>query len=135
MEATSAGRVIAWVLLISLGIANIAGYAFDLYRQFWWFDRVLHACTILAITLWLTLFVFNRALNAERGHGLLIVLLVASVGVAVGALWEVTEWGFDQIAPGDVIKGKHDTLLDVVMDTAGAVLAGIMALKLARPSR
>jgi VanZ family protein len=47
----------------------------------------------------------------------------------------VAEWGFDQIAPGDVIKGKYDTLLDIVMDTAGAVLAGIMALKLTRSPR
>jgi hypothetical protein len=132
MEATSLGRVIAWTLLIGLGAANIAGYLFDLYRQFWWFDRVLHACTILAVTLWLALFVFGRALKHEHGRSVLVVLLVASVGIALGALWEVAEWGFDQIAPGDVIKGKHDTLLDIVMDTAGAVVAGIMALKLTR---
>ncbi|WP_245185972.1 hypothetical protein [Falsiroseomonas frigidaquae] len=54
------------------------------------------------------------------------------VGIALGALWEVAEWGFDQIAPGDVIKGKHDTIIDIVMDTAGALLAGILALWLAR---
>jgi hypothetical protein len=135
MEATSAGRVITWALLVALGAANIAGYAFDLYRQFWWFDRILHGCTILAVTLWLTLFVFGRALDKEHGHSVLVVLLVASVGIALGALWEVAEWGFDQIAPGDVIKGKHDTLLDILMDTAGAVLAGIMSLKLARTPR
>lgn len=135
MEATSAGRVIAWALIVSLGAANIAGYAFDLYRQFWWFDRVLHASTILAVTLWLALFVFGKALNQEDGRRALVVLLVASVGVALGALWEVAEWGFDQIAPADVIKGKYDTLLDVVMDTVGAVLAGILAVKLARSPR
>ena len=78
---------------------------------------------------------FGRALKGERRHGFLIVLLIASVGIALGALWEVAEWSFDQIAPGDVIKGKHDTLVDIVMDTGGAVLAGIMALKLLRPQR
>jgi VanZ family protein len=135
MQATTAGRVIAWTLLAALGAANVAGYALDMYRRFWWFDRVLHACTVLAVTLWVALFVFGRALRGERGQGFLIVLLVASVGIALGALWEVAEWGFDQIAPGDVIKGKHDTLVDLLMDTAGAVLAGIMALKLARPPR
>jgi len=65
----------------------------------------------------------------------LIVLLLASVGIALGALWELAEWVFDQIAPGDIIKGKHDTLLDIVMNTAGAVLAGVLALKLTRPTR
>jgi len=135
MEATSAGSIIAWTLLVSLSATNITGYAFDLYKQFWWFDRVLHACTILAATLWLALFVFSRALSKESGRCVLVVLLVASVGIALGALWEVAEWGFDQIAPGDVIKGKHDTLLDIVMDTAGAILAGIMAVKLSRSPR
>jgi hypothetical protein len=135
MQATTAGRLIAWTLLAVSGAANVAGYAWDLYGRFWWFDRVLHGCTILAITLWLALFVFGRALRGERGQGLLIALLVASVGIALGALWEVAEWGFDQIAPGDVIKGKHDTVVDIVMDTAGAILAGIMALKLSFPPR
>ncbi len=126
-------QMIAWILLIAAGVANIAGYAFDLYQGFWWFDRVPHACTLLAIALLLAVFVFNTALNRDRGDGLLYVILVASVGVALGAFWEVAEGGFDQVAPGDVIKGKHDTLLDIVMDTAGALLAGFMALKL--PSR
>ncbi|TDH58762.1 hypothetical protein E2C06_30850 [Dankookia rubra] len=135
MQATAAGRVIAWTLLVALSVVNVAGYALDLYWQFWWFDRVLHAATILAATLWLALFVFARTLKGERGHALLVVLLVASVGIALGAVWEVAEWVFDQIAPGDVIKGKHDTVIDLVMDTAGAVLAGILALKLARPPR
>lgn len=136
METTSPGRVLAWTLLVALGAANIAGYAFDLYRPFWWFDRVLHACTILAVTLWLALFVWSKALTREHGHDVLVVLLIASVGIALGALWEVAEWVFDQIMPGDVIKGKYDTLFDIVMDTAGATLAGVMTLRLTRsPAR
>ncbi|MBU8541928.1 hypothetical protein [Falsiroseomonas tokyonensis] len=132
MQATSKGRAIAWFLLVVLGVANVAGYAFDLYQRFWWFDRILHGCTILAVTLWLALFVFGPVIEGGRGRSFLAVLLLASVGIALGALWEVAEWGFDQIAPGDVIKGKHDTIIDIVMDTAGALLAGILALWLAR---
>jgi len=134
MESTSAGRLIGWTLLIALSVANIAGYAFDLYGQFWWFDRVLHACTTLAGTLWLALFVFAKGINTEHLSSGLIVLLLASVGIALGALWEVAEWVFDQIAPGNVIKGKYDTLFDIVMNTGGAVLAGLLTLKLTRPS-
>ncbi|HEY8613016.1 MAG TPA: hypothetical protein VIL69_17230 [Roseomonas sp.] len=135
MQATATGRVIAWSLLIALGAVNIAGYAFDLYQQFWWFDRILHASTILAITLWLAVLVCGHALKGEPGHWMLIVLILASVGIAVGALWEVAEWGFDQIAPGDVIKGKHDTVLDILMDTAGALAAGALAPRLMTPTR
>jgi hypothetical protein len=133
MQATANGRVIAWGLLALLGAANAAGYAFDLYAQFWWFDRVLHASTIFAITLWLALFVCNRVLDGKGGHEVLLVLVLASVGLAVGALWEVAEWGFDQIAPSDVIKGKNDTIIDIVMDTFGALGAGVAGLKFLRP--
>jgi hypothetical protein len=128
MEATSGWRTVAWFLLVVLGVANIAGYALDLYARFWWFDRILHACTIFALTFWLGLFVCNRVLRGGPGRDALIVLMIASVGLAIGALWEVAEWGFDRIAPGDVIKGKHDTIIDIVMDTLGALLAGVASL-------
>ena len=135
MCATSAGRAVAWALLVGLGVVNIAGYAFDLYQRFWWFDRVLHGCTILALTLWLAVLVFGRALRGGERHRLLAVLLFACVGVAVGALWEVAEWGFDQVAPGDVIKGKYDTVLDIIMDTAGAAVAALVAPMLLVPEQ
>jgi hypothetical protein len=133
MQATARGRAIAWFLLAILGLANVAGYVLDLYARFWWFDRILHACTIFAITFWLALFVCNRALRGGNGRAALIVLMIASVGLAAGALWEVAEWGFDRVAPGDVIKGKHDTIIDIVMDTAGAVLAGLASLTFLKP--
>lgn len=132
MHASSKGRIIAWTVLIGFGLANIAGYAFDLYHRFWWFDRALHSGTIFAITLWLALFVFARAIGGSRTG--LAVLLVASVGLAIGALWEVAEWAFDQLAPGDVIKGKYDTVIDIIMDAIGSVLAGIATLSLTQPS-
>lgn len=133
MEATAEGRRVAWFLAVALGVANAAGYALDLYARFWWFDRILHACTIFATTFWLALFVCRKALRGGRGRDALLVLMVASVGLAIGALWEVAEWGFDRIAPGDVIKGKHDTIIDIIMDTLGALGAGVAALKCLRP--
>ena len=133
-QATTTGRVIAWILLTILSLVNVAGYVLDLYARFWWFDRILHGCTIFAVTFWLALFMCNRVLRGGRGRDVLVVLMIASVGLAIGALWEVAEWGFDRIAPGDVIKGKHDTIIDIVMDTAGAVLAGLASLPFLRPS-
>ena len=134
VQATTRGRVIAWVLLAILGLMNAAGYVLDLYARFWWFDRILHRCTIFAVTFWLALFMCNLVLRGGRGRDVLVVLMIASVGLAIGALWEVAEWGFDRIAPGDVIKGKHDTIIDIVMDTAGAVLAGLACLPFLTPS-
>jgi len=120
------GRQIAWAGGAVALVANIGGYAFDLYQAFWWFDRVLHSGTMLAITFWLAVIVFAPPL--KTGSPVLLFFLIAAVGVAIGALWEVAEWVFDMVAPSDVIKGKNDTVLDIIMDTIGALIAACMAL-------
>lgn len=132
MEASPHGRAVAWALAAALLIANVAGYAFDLYGAFWWFDRVVHAGTLFALTLWLALIVCASAFNAGRPHT--AAALIVGAGVAVGAWWEVAEWAVDAFVSGDVIKGKNDTLIDIVMDTLGAVLAAALALRFLRPA-
>ncbi|GHG21071.1 hypothetical protein GCM10017322_18010 [Paracoccus aerius] len=130
MEATSQGRAIAWSLAVLLLAANVAGYAFDLYAAAWWFDRVLHAATLFAITFWLALLVCTRVFRP--GWTLITAAMVTSLGVAIGAWWEVAEWAFDLLAPGNVIKGKNDTVIDIIMDTLGAVFAALLAPRFLR---
>lgn len=134
LRPTRAGRAIAWGLAAALALANIAGYAFDLYQRFWWFDRLSHAGTLFAVTFWAAVFLCGRVLNDSTDHRPIRVLLVASVGVAVGAWWEVAEWGFDQLMPADVIKGKYDTVIDLAVDTFGTVLAAWSSLEVLRPA-
>ena len=133
-RADPAARRTAWGLAAVLALANAAGYALDLYARFWWFDRVLHAATILALTYWAAVIVLRRVLAGAGRHRLLLAATIACVGVAVGAWWEVAEWAFDQAFPGDVIKGKHDTIVDLVADTLGAALAAWMSLRALRPA-
>lgn len=134
MEASPDGRRIAWGLAAAAVLANAAGYALDLYTRFGWFDRVLHPATILALTYWLAVFVLRRVLTGAGQHRLLLAFVITCAGVAVGAWWEVAEWVFDQLVPGDVIKGKHDTMMDLVTDTAGAVGAALLSLRVLRPA-
>ena len=130
MQPTPRSRTVAWVLASALTLANIAGYAFDLYAQFWWFDRILHAATLFAMTFWAAVFLCSKVLTPTRDHWLIRIAVIASLGIAVGALWEVAEWGFDQIMPANVIKGKHDTILDLIMDTAVSLLAAMLSLRM-----
>lgn len=134
LRATWAGRVAAWCLAAALALVNAAGYAFDLYRRFWWFDRVLHGCTLFALTFWGASILGGGALNGSANHHLTRVLLIAGLGVALGACWEVAEWGFDHLVPANVIKGKYDTVVDLVADTIGAVLAACRSLRVLLPA-
>ncbi len=135
LEASPVARRIAWGLAAVAVLANIAGYALGLYTRFGWFDRVLHPATILALTYWLAVFVLRRVLTGAGQHRLLLAFVIACVGVAIGAWWEVAEWGYDQLVPGNVINGKHDTIMDLVTDTAGALGAALMSLRILRPAR
>lgn len=129
MRVTMAGRIVAWGLAVASLAANVAGYRFDLYQWAWWFDRVLHGSTLFAMSFWLCIVVFARGINED--HRLLGFLMIAAVGIASGALWEVTEWTFNLLVLADAIKGKYDSILDIVMDSGGALLAaGLVQLYL-----
>ena len=127
MRITASARAIAWSLLVIAVVANIAGYALDLYARWAWFDKVLHPYTIGAITLALALVLYGRVLTGAPERRLLLILVMAAIGLSIGALWEVAEWGFDRFAPGNAIKGKDDTITDLIVDTLGALLAGVWA--------
>lgn len=125
-------KAVAWVLLAVAGAANAAGYAFGLWDRPRWFDEVVHGFTILALTLVLAVHLYGRVYTGARTHPLLLTFAIASLGVGIGAVWEVAEWAYDQWAQGNVILGKWDTITDLAYDTLGALAAGAMATAMAR---
>lgn len=132
-NVTTGERTTAWVLLGMAAAANAAGYFLNWFQQFAWYDDVVHGYTIFALTLVMALYLYGAALVGASGHGVLFVLTAASVGLAIGGLWEVAEWSYDQwFAQGNAIQGKTDTILDLVWDSIGALAAGVVALAMAR---
>lgn len=131
MHSTAAGQTTAWIAVVAAVVANIAGYALDLYQKWWWFDRVLHSATLFAMTLWVWLFVFAVTMHPERARSPHALVLIVAVGVAMGAVWEILEWIYDLLTPMNSIKGKYDTILDIIMDTIGAGAAALLYLLLA----
>ena len=62
-----------------------------------------------------------------RQHTLLYLLTIASFGIAIGALWEITEWSAGKILATNVIGSIDDTVIDLIMDTLGSGLAAIIS--------
>lgn len=127
-------RMIVWTILVAAVVLNIVGYVWNLYERISWFDRLVHGYTFFALTLSLALWLYGVVLTGVRTHGVLFVLIVACLGVGLGALWEIAEWGLDQVVSGNIIRGKFDTILDLIMDTLGSLLAGWVALAMLRVS-
>ncbi len=68
-------------------------------------------------------------LTVFRSHKLVYVLTIASFGIALGALWEVAEWSAEQLLNTQVIPGLDDTIIDLIMDSLGAVAAALLSLR------
>lgn len=107
-------------LFVTAGLANAAGYVFDLWQMPVWFDEAVHfftSFTVLTAFGWL---LFNRTNMNAAAHAVKFVLVVAGAGVVLGILWEAFEWIIG------IIGSPADTLVDIVMDTFGSIAAGLL---------
>ena len=95
MHTSARNRAIVWGCISLALLVNIAGYLWNLYERFLWFDEVLHAFTTFALTLPLALLLFGIVLTGSQSRPILFVLTVASLGIAIGTLWEIAEWSYD----------------------------------------
>jgi hypothetical protein len=115
----------ALFVLASLFLGEIHGW----YTRFWWWDLLLHATSamVFAIAGYLILTIL---LQATRGHASpwVVGIFTVSFALAIGTVWEMTEYLID-ISLGTNMQrsGLTDTMTDLMVDTAGAVIAGIAA--------
>lgn len=115
-----------WVLafLLAAGLVNGVAYAFNLFDRLFWIDKALHFYTSFAVTLALA-FVWRARLSSPlRRFPVTLALTVAALGLALGVVWEIGEWVADRFSGQNIIKGKTDTIIDLALDGAGAMLAG-----------
>lgn len=111
-------------------LASGASSVFDLYRKFWWFDEALTCYFSFALTLVLALYAYGALLTGRRRHEVLLVLTLAGLGIACGTLWEMVEWGYDLLVPGNAILGKKDTMIDLTLDAVGGLVAGCIGVRM-----
>ncbi len=133
MGFTRAQKGLAWGLAVFGALAAVASIVFGLYRIFPWFDEALHAYNFFALTLLLAVYAYGAVLTGGREHGFLLVLTITAFGLALGALWEMAEFAYDRLlAAPSVILPKFDTIIDMILDTAGGLVAGLVLLWMLR---
>lgn len=116
-------------LFVSAGVINAAGYIFQLWKTPAWFDEAVHfytSFTVVAAIGWLLL--SGTRANAA-GHPWRFTAAVTGVGVVLGILWEIFEWIVG------IIGTPWDTIMDLIMDTLGAIAAGLFCAWAARQER
>ena len=126
-------RAAAWTALALGALAAVAGVVFNLYGQFHWYDEVVHAYNFFALTLLVAVYAHGAVLTGAREHGFVLVLFVTVFGLGLGALWEIAEFLYDHfVVKPNAILPKRDTIIDMALDALGALLAGLVALRMLR---
>jgi hypothetical protein len=114
-------------LFVLAALLNATGWVWDLFGMPGPYDEIVHGYTTFAITLALSFVVYGSMLNIFRNHTLLYLVTITSFGIAIGALWEVTEWSAGKILNSQVIESLDDTIIDLIMDSLGAGLAALIS--------
>jgi hypothetical protein len=115
-------------LFVVAALLNAGGWVFGWFYLPGPYDEITHAFTTFAITLALSFLVYHSMRTVFRQHTWLYLLTIASFGITIGALWEVTEWSAGKILPSEVIGSVDDTVIDLIMDSLGAVAAAVTSL-------
>ena len=112
------------VLFALAALAGALGYAFDLFGEIVPYDELTHAFTTFSVSLAFYFLFYAGAAPYQKAVAL--GTSVFTLGVTVGAYWEIFEWFF---------VGKYtlsDTISDLLVDSAGALVAALVALVLRR---
>ncbi len=104
------------------------GEAFDFYERLWWWDIALHGFSAVGFGIAGFLFVFILFEgDTYAAPAWAMGLLAASIGVTIGALWEIFEFSMDQAFGLNMQKsGLPDTMGDLIVDVIGASFGGTM---------
>lgn len=109
------------------------GSALDFYYRFWWWDTVLHVASgfLLGIIGFVALFVLNQTdrVRPAMTPGF-ISFFGVTFAVTLGVAWEVFEFAVDSAWPHVNMQstetGVRDTMVDLIVDAAGAVIVAAM---------
>ena len=122
-----------WALAAAAGLtllvlaAFVAGYLLG-WMDRTWYDDLLHFGGGAAAASFLGLVAYGRALTGAREHPVLLVLVVAGLGLAVGGAWEVFEWVLGEVVGVSMLKSTQNIVADLAADGAGAILAAALAV-------
>ena len=118
------------LVIIFVFASLFLGEVREYYVRFWWWDLALHSGSALLLGMFGFMLVY--VLNEERHIGLhmkagFAAFFSFTFALAVGALWEIFEFGMDGVFGLNMQKsGLVDTMWDLIVDAAGALLVSVL---------
>lgn len=108
---------------------HVMGHAFGLYAAFGWYDTGLHF--VLPLAMVLVLYALSQATGWIWSWTSVTPVEVAIYAfcmvVTLSVLWEIVEFGMDQVFHTKEQDDLLDTMVDLIADVVGAVLGALAA--------
>ncbi len=124
--------ITAAAFLHALGTVGIPGSGATFYRTVGWWDHLTHAlsASVVAAVGYATVRAIDRHSAAVSLPPRFAFVFVISFTLAFGVLWEVLEFGLGflgTVTGASVLTqyGLEDTMLDLLFDLGGGVVAGV----------
>jgi len=138
------------VIVLFCFCALVLGDGLDFYGKFPWWDSVLHGFSgvlLSMIALWLIHVIMAGNDKAIYFNKYFLALFLVMFSLGMGACWEIIEYTYDSISgtntqqfmastTGSLITAEdiplcghaalHDTMTDLILDLAGALLVAII---------
>lgn len=108
-------------LLTSLGSIHV----FRFYLTLPWYDDVMHFLAAFVVAYFLGFLFEFSPLREVKKSPLLFIATVVSFVLAIGALWEVTEWIFNSLLLFDLGGDVDDYAIDLITDGIGAFFGAV----------
>jgi len=117
-----------FVLIFLIATLHILAINFFLYWKFWWFDILLHFLGGLWVGLsFLQFYFFSNLIKIKKKSNLFIFIFSVLTVLFVGLGWEIFEF---IIGVNFSENYWSDTILDLIMDTVGALTVSLLFIKL-----
>ncbi|MGI6781918.1 MAG: hypothetical protein ACOX56_03740 [Acholeplasmataceae bacterium] len=128
--------ILLGTIILSMG----GGYVLMLYHRLNYFDTFVHFINGIILVLGFFVVVYYFVKDPKE-HIFAIILLSVLAAISLGTIWEIFEFVVDLIVPGsnmqrfqDLKTGENlvgqaalmDTMIDIVVDTLGAILGGLI---------
>ena len=107
------------LLFVAAALINALGYILTLWHEATMFDEAVHAFTSFTLCAAVGWLLLSRTKLIAPEEKVRLALSVVAIGLVLGLLWEAFEWIIG------IIGGPRDTIMDLVMDVLGAVVAGL----------
>ncbi|MBN2880883.1 hypothetical protein JXM83_02410 [Candidatus Woesearchaeota archaeon] len=115
-------------VLLFIFAAVFLGKIHSYYTKFWWWDIILHTSSglILGVFGFGLIYVLNNTKEFNVNLSPFFSSLFAvSFAVFVGVIWEIFEFGIDQLFNTGLQISLSNTMWDLIVDTGGAILVAI----------